>query len=149
MWIDKKGLASMLDAVGFTIIVGLLVINVVLPSMNEERVVLDIASVHDDMLLLRFNAAELYPELGNISLTVAELAALQVSKGLDEDFVVLLSRCMDALLGRGVLWMATFEYRGSTILMGFPGMDQLEDVSMTLRSITIATGETVVSRLYV
>lgn len=138
----------MVDAVIFTIIVGLLVVNVLLPSINELDPSLNPSGVHDDLLLLRFNAASIYPELGNISLSVAELAALQISKGMDDSFLNLIDRCMDALLGKGVDWLIVFEYRQGSLSLGTLGYDQRDDVGMTLRSVIIPTGETVTSKLY-
>ncbi len=138
----------MVDAVIFTIIVGMLVVNVLLPSIDEVDPSLNPSMVHDDLLLLRFNAAGIYPELGNISLSVAELAALQISKGMDESFLNLIDRCMEALLGKGVGWMIVFEYRQESLSLGTLGYDQREDIGMTLRSVIIPTGEAVTSKLY-
>lgn len=146
---DKKAMASMVDAVIFTVILGLLVVNFVIPHQLTDENAIDNGPIHDDMLQLRFNASPIFPELGNISLSVSEMVAIEMNRAGNSSFPGLLTSVMQALLGSGRPWLLTFIHDGRTLNFGTEHLDQAVGIVMTERSVTAGSMDTITSRLYV
>jgi hypothetical protein len=140
-------MASMMDAVIFTVIIGLLVVNFVIPAAEEAEMEGQGGGVHDRLLLLRFNASPFHPELGNVSLSLAELAMLQMRDGPDEVFQRLVEDCVRTLLETGTEWSLAFIHEGDSLLIGEPGLEQSDNARMTSRNVSIPNGGIMVTQL--
>jgi len=147
--LDKKGMASMVDAVIFTVILGLLVMNFIIPQQLPEEHAVDNGSIHDDLLRLRFHAAPIFPELGNITLSISEMAALEMNGPGNPSFFELLKAVMQSMLGAGRAWQITFVHGNNSQSFGTDHLDQCHGVGMTERSVAVGPRDAVISRLYV
>lgn len=146
---NKKAMASMVDAVIFTVIIGLLVVNFIIPHQLPDEQATHTGLIHDDLLRLRFSAATIFPELGNITLSISEMVAIGISKEDNSSLSILLMSIMHAMLGAGRPWLLIFIYGDLSMNFGLEQLDQSLGVIMSERSVAVGAHDTVLSRLYV